>query len=212
LGFKKETGFRKLLARVGFGWVKKDINVETIFDRIPNSIAISIPAYSRYRYIVPLTHEKILELISRNDIEKVKKHIWRTHEEERKKVKEMLKLDYNLLMAHFWTMDYIGHYFIGDQAFMDSAYTNIDEMIGEFKQLVPDGLFLVVSDHGMKPIKKHYGVHSNYAFYSSNKHTGLDNPHITDFADFICEQLSEKLEKKREEQILRNRLKKLGYI
>lgn len=191
LHLKKRFGLTKKLVRLGLTsleWNKTDIKVETIFDRIPNSIAINVPGYSKKLTKAALSHERILELLEKNRDYEIRESVWVMTEKIAKETKKRMHEDYGLLMAHFWTMDYFGHYFIGDKETMDFAHRRVDDMVGEFQEIASDGLFLIVSDHGMKLIEKQFGEHSDYGFCSTNIYMPkLHNLHITEFADLIYE-------------------------
>lgn len=104
--------------------------------------------------------------------------------------------------------DTIQHSFYNDLEYLKKCYVDIDSFIGKMKKKLDSKTFLlIISDHGADLSD---GMHSDHAFYSSNKKIGLKNPHIIDFYGLIMKQLG--LPNQDEKKKIKERLEKLGYI
>lgn len=95
--------------------------------------------------------------------------------------------EWKRLMAQFHITDAIGHLYRGNLAKMFKYYTQMDKFVKEVKRGVDDVFFIIISDHGMKPIGR-FGDHSDRGFYSCNQELGLNNSKITDFFDVILKE------------------------
>ena len=55
-------------------------------------------------------------------------------------------------------------------------YLEINNLVGEVISSHPNAYIYVVSDHGIKLVKGGWGVHSKYAFFSSNTKESIKKP------------------------------------
>lgn len=180
--------------------------IKTIFDIVDKSIPLDIPTYdtrdefqgrlkdlrASLRSMGIMEGIELRHVIDNPRLEKSfeEKFIWKSFSSMRKRCFKALESDWRLIMAYFRYADPLGHLFRSDLTKMWEGYNMADEIIADLKSRVneEDTLLLVVSDHGMKPLGR-YGIHSDHAFYSTNKKLGLENPKITDFFHLILKWL-----------------------
>lgn len=157
LGFKK-TLWNKL------DWEKRGI--QTIFDKIKNSKAISVPTWNEdhlYQKIRAELVRSIGNLQKMRSLEEILIKDWGKKEEN---LREEIKKSYDLIFCYFIILDAIGHMYRGNLEQMKKYYKLFDDFISRLKKDFK-GKLMIISDHGMVPIGK-YGDHSKYMFFSSN--------------------------------------------
>lgn len=185
---------RRVLLKIGLSTSsvdKRDLKTKTIFDYAKNPITISIPAYNEWGAIHRLRLKypfiKLLEKHDKREIQNCIETNWRIFYEKLKHTKEALdSLSWDLLMVHFLILDTLGHLYWNKPAKIRDAYRFMNSTVGEILSKLKNHWVLIVSDHGMEK-----GIHTNYAFYSSNIPLGLKNPKLTDFYDIIIQKLKE---------------------
>lgn len=184
--------FYRALTKVGMSSRrvdKRDLQAKTIFGHAENPVAISIPAYNEWESIHKLRLKyPLARFVGKRHEKKASECIeanWKIFRRKLNYTSEMLgKDDWDLLMVHFLILDNIGHLYSYKPGKLKNAYRFMNSAVGELLSKVKDQWVLIVSDHGMKK-----GLHTNYAFYSSNIPLGLDNPELTDFHDLILEKM-----------------------
>lgn len=179
---------RKALLKLGLSTSpvdQRDLKTRTMFDYAKNPVAISIPAYNEWESIhlmrlkYPLI--RLLEKRDEKEIEKCVETNWKIFHEKMEYTTKMLDApNWDLLMVHFLILDTMGHLYWNKPWKIKDAYRFMNTAVGKLSSKVKDQWVLIVSDHGMKK-----GVHTNYAFYSSNIPLGLENPKLTDFYNII---------------------------
>lgn len=207
LGFKRTHHRKKHFMRKG---------IKTIFDLVDNSVALNVPSYQEYasREISRALHDAITN--SSREVEFETK-VWKVFKRRRKECLHRFEEGgWKVFMAYFNFTDYFGHLFRGNLAKMSKVYSVAEKLVRDLKSKINSDqtLFLVISDHGMKPVGR-YGDHSNYGFYSVNEQLGLQNPKITDFFQIILDELNviptQVDEMKNKEKVIKS-LKSLGYF
>lgn len=198
--FKVFKGKRKLFYALGFRKAVYDQrhfkrhSVPTIFDYAKNAIAINVPSYnSEMRELDEI--RRVLSLWAKDRSKKVEdlieRKLWDQFRKQKKRCIQILKEGRcDLYMVYWYTTDYMGHLWRGDEMKMWETYASCDELVYDLKKFAKDAFVLVASDHGMKPVGRG-GIHTDYAFYSSNIKLNLKNPLITDFAEIIKQKLRE---------------------
>lgn len=188
--FKLGYKLGKLLRRFGMEQKPEVVTGKTIFD-LGKSIAISIPAYNEDKINFTL-REKVMEALE----DKV------THEEfdsmmdkaftnRKDRLMEALDKDWDVCMIHFFLTDLLMHLHFDDEIYAENLYRTMDRLVIKIKKRLEktkkldDVLIIILSDHGIKK-----GVHTDHAFYSSNKKLGLSNPSILDFYKIIEKTVS----------------------
>lgn len=183
---------RKILLKVGVSTSpvdKRDLQAKTMFNYAADPIAVSIPAYNEWESIHRMRLKyPFVRLVGKHDEKKARECIetnWKIFRRKMSYVSEALdRNDWDLLMVHFLILDTIGHLHWYRPGKFRDAYRFMNSAVDELLSKVKDQLVLIVSDHGMKK-----GVHTHYAFYSSNVPLGLKNPKLTDFHDIILEKI-----------------------
>ena len=168
-------------ARIGIG--------RTFFSSCVNPAIIDLPGYNydiAQHQAERALLKKFFESTSNSEKESLRKSYNQLAFDHHKKIKKdfvnALGNSHDLVLAYFSVADVIGHLNFGDIFLMKMIYRNLDEIAGSI-----DSSFLVVSDHGMKPVG-FFGDHSSYGFWSSGDHD-LGIPKITDFKKITLDLL-----------------------
>jgi hypothetical protein len=163
-----------------------------LFSKFVNPAIIDLPGYN----YETLHHEEERNLLKKffdaqhhSEKESVRESYNRLAFDHHKKIKndfiKALGESHDLVLGYFSIADVIGHLNFGNAFLMRMIYRDLDEIAGGI-----DSPFLVVSDHGMKPIG-FFGDHSSYGFWSSGEHD-LGKPKITDFKKIILDLFHEQ--------------------
>ncbi|MGH7884960.1 MAG: alkaline phosphatase family protein [Thermodesulfobacteriota bacterium] len=85
------------------------------------------------------------------------------------------KYDWQFLLTILENTDYLHHFFWDKPEYLERFYIWLDKVLLDFKKLAEDNdaNFIIVSDHGFGPIKKHFLVNS---WLSSENLTKLGKP------------------------------------
>jgi len=200
---------------------KHDLNIETIFEKVPDSRTVQIPSYDRILFLSFANHFRkfgMEETLRFTDMEQ---------DEREDELFTILEGNHNLVMAHFHIVDaYQDLYFKfldKDDKNLDDLYYEIDELASEIiEEATEYDCIIFMSDHGMPKSDEH----NTNAFYSCNMRLyGNTEPHITDFHDKILEftdstakdstgkdrKETPEISKQEEDEIV-NRLEDMGYI
>jgi len=170
---------------------KRELGCKTIFDHASKSIAVNIPAYNEPTEF----HVRLTEAILSKGLDEYEREIWSLHnqraEETFKKLEE--DRDWTLFMTWFDLADLLGHIHIAKRVWaLKKGYEHLDELAGNLSRKVGENsIFLIVSDHGMKPMPDGTGDHTNHTFYSLNHAVNWKPKKIVDFHQKILEWLSE---------------------
>lgn len=182
----------RFLARLGVARsrpvTKADWRTKTLFDEVPNSVAVSIPAYNEWKSIHQMRLDYpfigLVEMGRLKEADECVKTNWRIFHQKIRYTQVLLEKNYDLLMVHFLILDTIGHLYWHKPAKIKDAYRFVNSAVATLASKAKDWFILIVSDHGMKR-----GLHTDYAFYSSNIPLGLKDPKLTDFHDIILEKM-----------------------
>lgn len=166
---------------------------DTFFSNFENTKIIDLPGYSYDEEQHEKERSMMKEFFEEAESDEEKKEIRKEYNqfamEHHRKIKEeflnSLEEDYDLLLGYFSGADVIGHLNFGNRTLMKMIYNNLKEIVEEIEKVRDDHL-LILSDHGMKEIGR-FGDHSDYGFWSFNEECELENPKITDFADFVSQ-------------------------
>ena len=157
---------------------RKDIHAQSLFDNKQiQSIHLHIPVYDEdgfpeYRseiakVIGEKAYQPILELAQKKEFRQRTREVF----------KYLKKDNWQLLMQYFYVLDGVQHIYYNNPKKIAEFYLMFDEFVKKVsKELGPQTLLLIVSDHGQKK-----GIHTPYGFYSMNKKMNLNNPKIIDF-------------------------------
>jgi len=113
---------------------------------------------------------------------------------QRELLLQVLEESWNLLMAHFWSADYLGHaFFLTNPSKLGGLYEDMDCLVGRVRKKCPDAIVMVVSDHGMAPEPRTFddlADHSREGFYSLSRPLNLGVSRFMDFKGVIEKILS----------------------
>ena len=164
----------------------------TFFSKFVNPAIIDLPGYNYETF----QHEEERTLLKKffdaehhSEKDSVRESYNQLAFEHHKKIKHdfmnVIRESHDLVLGYFSVADVIGHLNFGNTFLMKMIYQDLDEIAGGI-----DSPFLVVSDHGMKPVG-YFGDHSSYGFWSSGEHD-LGVPKITDFPGIILDLFHEQ--------------------
>jgi len=159
---------------------KRDYSQKTIFDAVPNSVAIDVPTYNLENWMLNFSHKRLEDFIS---------YVWKEYYERKRKTLEALKSpNWKLIMSYIRIADILGHsYFIIKKPKLRECYMELNQLSKQIKDLLPENtVMLIISDHGTQASSDGVtGVHSKHAFWSLNIETDWKPQDITDFFDKI---------------------------
>ncbi|MDD1696587.1 MAG: alkaline phosphatase family protein [Methanoregula sp.] len=173
-------------------WNARIANERTFFSEFDNPAIIDLPGYN---YEIS-QHEEERNLLKKffeaehpseksSVRESYNQLAFEHHKETKQDFIKVLRESHDLVLGYFSVADVIGHLNFGNTFLMKMIYQDLDEIAGGI-----DSPFLVVSDHGMKPVG-FFGDHSSYGFWSSGDHD-LGEPKITNFPRIILDLFLEQ--------------------
>lgn len=164
----------------------------TLFPKFENPVIIDLPGYNyetRYHEEERNLLKKFFDVQHGSEKESVRESYNRLAFEHHRKIKndfiKAISGSHDLVLGYFSIADVIGHLNFGNAFLMKMIYRDLDEIAGGI-----DSPFLVLSDHGMKPVG-FFGDHSSYGFWSSDEYD-LGEPKITDFKTIILDLFHEQ--------------------
>jgi len=165
---------------------RKHITVSTIFDN-PKSFAHHIPIYCDDAFPEYRKHTATDALENESFKPIYEKGCKKEFDERTNEVRTFLNDDsWNLCLEYFFLLDGIQHVFFKNKTTILNWYLKFNEFVGEISKKIPnDVMLLVVSDHGQIN-----GLHTPYAFYSSNIKLNQKPKSITDFKGIIEAKLN----------------------
>ena len=180
---------------VSRNYMKGDITCPTLFDVIPNSRAVYVPAYNPEpswaltRNI--LDPRKYPEFGFDGAVDLREKNFeWR----KRALFKAMDEEPFDLLMAQFQYIDSTQHLYLvyadpPRQDCVEQAYFAMDRFAGEILERAEGKYDRVVflSDNGAARKEEWRPTHHNRPFYSLSWEEGLENPNLRDFFGHIVD-------------------------
>jgi len=181
-------GKRKLSIRLGMKPSiigRKHIVGRTLFDVVPKSIAINVPTYN------PKASEFIhlMETKLKVGVEAWEKECYELHHRTVEEIFKKIDGEWNLFMVWIPIADQLGH--LGRKAKMKTMYRKLNLLAYNISLACPENtLLIIVSDHGIEFLPDGTGGHTNYAFYSFNMKLDWELTKITDFYQFIMENLN----------------------
>ena len=166
---------------------KQDLKVRTIFEEIPNSIAISVPGYNLWReqFLLDLYYP-LTQCIGDKELTKKRLRLQWMLERKKKIMLEKLLMgnDWSIIMAHFYITDVVGHLYWNKPIMLIETYKIVSRWVTRWKRMLEarhrDAWVLIVSDHGMRG-----GLHTDHAFWSSNFVLKRKPSRLTDYYNII---------------------------
>lgn len=198
LGLNRIKGKGKILNTLGYKQREKlsyedivrrfnESSVKTIFDKIPNSVALSVPPIQKW--VSEETTRLMAETVSTHNFRLFEEHVMQKYSSKKETfIKIIRDGNWDLFMCHFMFTDLLGHFYINNPKKIQQIYTEADSLVKLAKEMVPEDVkVLVISDHGMAPPLGDipFGDHTNYGFYSCNEDLFLKEPKISSFWDEI---------------------------
>jgi hypothetical protein len=159
-----------------------DKKLTNIFQFFKNPWTNGIPSYGR----LDNTPERrqLFEKATSGELNKLRDFEIKNYKEDKLKLLSILDKDgYDLIFWYTPFIDSISHFYIGKKLTLMKYYLEINKLVGEIKRNNPDSKIFVISDHGMEEVERGWGMHSDYAFFSSNSGEKILKP--TDFYNLI---------------------------
>jgi hypothetical protein len=91
--------------------------------------------------------------------------------------------DFDLIFWYTPFIDTLGHLYVGKSLKLMKYYLEINNVVGEVIARDNNSNIYVVSDHGMEEVERGWGMHNDYAFFSSNTGEKITKP--TQFFNLI---------------------------
>lgn len=193
--FRKFAGLRRAIwesiNRLGAKHIwyrKKDIKTDTLFEEVSGSKPLFVPSYNPswiYR-----ANKQAMLLKYDAPIEDLEGYIERDYLYRIQTLSKELKTETRpFLMCHFHKPDMWQHFYANDginnESKIREVYAEMDELAAQILKLAEDKYdwILFISDHGL-PTEN---AHNKNAFYASSRKLPDNEPHITDFYDWISE-------------------------
>ncbi|KYK31980.1 MAG: hypothetical protein AYK22_00020 [Thermoplasmatales archaeon SG8-52-3] len=153
-----------------------DRNETNIFQFFQKPWTNGIPSYGRIVNNPKRKYEFQMAMYG-NDT-KFKENIIKIYKEDKKKLFSALnKNTYDIIFWYTVILDKIGHIYYKDTLTLMKYYFEINQLVGQIKTKFPKSHFYIISDHGMIKVKGGWGLHSKYAFFSSNTGEIIKKPY-----------------------------------
>ena len=181
-------------------YLKHDLTCPSIFDRVPGSQAVYVPAYNPEpswaldrnildpRRYPELGVEAAVDLLEKNFSWRRRRFLTALDAEPRP-----------LLMAQFQDIDSAQHLWLDyvtppDEDAVGAVYRKMDRFAGEIKERASGRYdrILFVSDNGAARKDGFRPTHYNRPFYSVDTEVGLERPNIRDFHNVLLQWIAEE--------------------
>ena len=130
---------------------------------------------------------------SNSDLREIVDVYTKISERERRTTLSRIDEEWDLFVVYTRILDVIGHLFWQKDGVVEKYYTEVDAFAKEIRGRIDDAFMIVLSDHGMQPLRgTRYqgGEHSHYAFASFSSNINSKPPlSILDFYRIIREKL-----------------------
>lgn len=156
-------------------------NVSNVFQYFEKPWTNGIPGYGRI--VSDETARQLLLQALRGDKEPYRKYAIQIYLEDKRSLLSALRRDHDLIFWYTSLLDKIGHVDVGNNLLMLKYYLEINSLAGKVKEMCPDSIIYIISDHGMQPVEpgSKWGIHSDYGFFSSNTGELISKPfHLYD--------------------------------
>jgi len=203
---------RKRFLRAGFperlGFGRKDLlqEADTFISRSSKPIMIHNPLKADVKWEVKGLHSPF-------DPSEIAESQVKVFQKERLETLARLKDDWDLFVVYTKLLDIVGHLFWQRDETMEEYYQLVEDFARDIQSSLSDETFMmVISDHGMRPLegtRQQGGEHSHHAYASFSHEIEAPPPReITDLSPII----SELLRRRKDEDLIKEKLKELGYI
>ena len=114
---------------------------------------------------------------------------------EREETLRRIDDEWDLFLVYIKFLDVVGHLLWQRNDVIEQYYKLVDQFAGEIQSRIGDAFMIIISDHGMMPLKgtRHQGGdHSHHAFASFSREVSNGFPlKITDIHNIVREKLQE---------------------
>jgi len=156
----------------------KEKNQPNIFQFFKRSWTNGVPGYE-WTPTGPTERKLLNKVIDGNKKALVEytNHILKKYNKDKSQLFSALEeKDYDLIFWYTNFLDHLGHIYIGDKLRFMKYYLEINNVVGKVKEMFPNSIIYVISDHGMEAFKGNWGMHSDHAFFSSNTGETIEKP------------------------------------
>jgi len=152
-----------------------DKNLKNVFQFFKNPWTNGLPGYGKN--IINSTKRKLFDKALSGDKIPFKNHMIECYKSDKSQLLSALnKQEFDFIFWYTTLLDNLGHIYMGNEVFLLDYYLEINKLAGKVASTYPDACIYVISDHGIKPISGGLGVHSKYAFFSSNTNESIKKP------------------------------------
>ena len=214
--YLKFPRLRKFMESKGIIPTVNKTSLPTIFDIVKPSYAIDVPGYNdrtelhaEQSVVLHMGKPTILNFVKflwksirgkeleESFLNEWEEFIIKTFNDKTEKTINIIKSrEWKLIMTYYDHLDLIGHFYIvSNIGKVKQWYIQFCELVKYLKDVIQDYIkdeyvFLIVSDHGIKPLPSGFGGHSEYTFWSINIDDQLLNPSdVTDFYKYVLTRL-----------------------
>lgn len=162
-----------------------ELNQKTFID-LTKSLEINAPYYSFDHASMDIMHRFTIRT---RPAEQIRKELYSLFNKRKKQfvaaVRKQLQ-NVDLIFGYIHILDDMQHFFYSRPEQIEKFYRKLDGFVSFLKSFLSRStLFIIVSDHGFNLQE---GIHSDYAFYSSNKPIRPKPQSITDFFTIFTSQ------------------------
>jgi len=166
-----------------------DKNLKNVFQFFKNPWTNGLPGYGKN--IINSTIRKLFDKALSGDKIPFKNHMVECYKSDKSQLLSALKKqEFDFIFWYTTLLDNLGHIYIGNEVILLDYYLEINKLAREVASIYPDACIYVISDHGIKAISGGLGVHSKYAFFSSNTNESIKKP--TDLFNLISKHANTK--------------------
>jgi hypothetical protein len=163
---------------------------QTLFRYFEKYKAIDVPLFNHdyeghknERYLLGAYYNDIHDKKALDDFESAVLENYLRNKEE---LLNSIDRDYDIVWFFTSLLDLWGHVHIAKPAKMMKVYKEVNDLVGEVKN---HGVFtIIVSDHGMVQVSKHFGDHRDEGFWSSNEPLRLKKPTLGQLHQVLVKQ------------------------
>jgi len=151
---------------------KKQINIFQFFEKPWTN---GIPSYGRA--YTDSTEKKLLNKVFQGEKKPYINYSIENYQNDKTQLFSTIeKKENDIIFWYVALLDKLGHIYIKNSIPLMNYYMELNGVVGEVKEKCPDSYIYVISDHGMKPYKGIWGMHSDHAFFSSNTGETIGKP------------------------------------
>lgn len=159
-----------------------DKKLKNIFQFFKNPWTNGIPSYGRLDNTPE--RRKLFEQAISGDKKSFRDYEIKNYKKDKLQLFSTLNKHENDLIFWYTAMiDSLSHIYIAKPLTLMKYYLEVNELVGKVIAIDDNSIIYIVSDHGMEQVERGWGMHSDYAFFSSNSGETIDKP--TQFFELI---------------------------